>query len=438
MDGRPQLTATRALLTFLLIAGAAIFFARGPWRAVTIGNVDFAMIYSSARAWMLGRNPYEAADIRATWLQAGGAAQSDPAAFGSAVFLYPPPTFAALAPIAALPWRTAAFAWMALSTIAWFATLLAVSRAAGFGPRSLSRLAFFTAGVWLAPAATSLNVGQLAIASGAAVALAHSRGSRDSWLRGVLLGLGAAIKPQVAGLFTLYEAGRLRWKAAAASIATVAVITAIAVLRMQAAGIAWRASWLRNLHEFTTLSNGDPTAANPLRFHLINLHYPLHTLTDNRDLVRWAVLAIVAALCAAYFLVDLKRGRAPGEHRRTGGELISLSMVAVVTLMVVYHRFYDAVLLVWPLALAIRTIAAPGRDRALGLALLVLVGLYFLPGAAALASAAQRGWIPARLTTGPLWNALALPHEAWALPCMAVLLIALRWRAEPDLRRRST
>lgn len=423
----PRRGRLQAALIIIFILGCAMLAWRGASRAL-VGSGDMAIIYTSARCWLAGENPYEAADIARQWALAGGGESPNPSLLGSAVLLYPPPTFVLLAPLAALPWSVAAPAWLVLCILLYIATVAAAARIAGLDRGTTAWWALLAGSAWLAPVATNLMVGQLAIPAVALAVLAQQArtgGAGRNWSTGILLGLGAALKPQVAGLFIAYEAGRLRWRNSAVALAVLGTVAAIGIGRMEAAGVPWRASWTRNLADFTTLSNGDPTRSNPdTRHHIISLHYPLHTFTDNRDLVRVIVYAIVGGLCLAYFLIDLRRGRQRGEGRH---ELVSLSMVAVVSLMIVYHRFYDAVLLVFPLALAVSGLLSPGR-RGLYAALLVLVALFALPSAAILAEAAKRGMIPAGLSGTRLWEHLILPHQALALPAMAAVLLLIRLR----------
>ena len=84
---------------------------------------------------------------------------------------------------------------------------------------------YWAAAMAFAPAHTCIAHGQTGIVAVALVALGSAslarRGdrARGGPLPGALLGLGAAIKPQVAALFSVYQAGRGRWQAVIASIA---------------------------------------------------------------------------------------------------------------------------------------------------------------------------------------------------------------------------
>src|SRR6185295_17544631 len=113
---------------------------------------------------------------------------------------------------------------------------------------------------------------------------------------------------------------------------------------------------------------------------LVNLHYPLHSFTDNRGLVRWEVCAIVGALGLAFIGADLAARKRRADPADRLADLACLSMAGVVSLIAVYHRCYDAVVLIWPLALGIRVLADEGR-RAAAVALLALIALFLAPGA---------------------------------------------------------
>jgi hypothetical protein len=439
----------RVLLIVLLAAGCAWFAYRGPVRAIRGGSYDFTLIYGSARAWLSEGRPYEKQAVQRAWESGGGPGERDPMhARGEATLVYPPVTFPLLMPFAALPWRAASTAWAACGTAMYLTSVWligamtfrspAVQRGHAAAPDRRARnaeLAFWAGAVWLGPGMTSIGLGQTAAAVLFLVAAGYAaaRGEPGAG-RGTLLGAAAALKPQLGALFAAYEAGRLRLRAVAAAAVLVAVLAAIGIGRMEQKGVAWWGQWRDNLAAFTTLDDANPTRGNPIRFQLINLAYPLHTLTDSRAAVLAIVYGLVGGLCLAYFVIDLRRGRARGEEE---GELLSLSMVGAVTLMVAYHRYYDAVLLLFPLALAVRGVMRPARRpgrpaRWMYGAVLGLVLVYLVPGSVVLVRAAERGLIPAGLSRSPAWEAIILPHAAWALPALAVMLVWMRARTGPE------
>jgi hypothetical protein len=301
--------------------------------------------------------------------------------------------------------------------------LFALARVADL--RGNARLAFFAAGVWMLPAMTCIWLGQTALVVVGCVctAMVWPRGA------GVLLGIGGALKPQLGLLFAVYEAGRLRWKRALVSLAVIAVLTGIGAARMQAAHVDWYGSWKRNIVAFTTTDDGDPTRKNVgLRYQVINLQYPLHNFTDNREAVRLTVYLIAVGLCGAFFAADLKRGRAGGDR----GELISRGMVAAVTLMVAYHRYYDAAILIIPLALAVRGLFDGQRRHWITLALVLL---FIAPFPVIAMEAANRGWAPSWIAHSALGENLILPCQAWGLVALAAWLV---WIRHAQITRKST
>ncbi|GJQ29015.1 MAG: hypothetical protein HBSAPP03_08990 [Phycisphaerae bacterium] len=406
-----------------LVALAAAWFAyRGPVRALREGNYDAALVYASARAWLTGHNPYVGADASSAWRAAGGPIERDPMSTrAQAVLLYPPATFVALAPVAALPWNTAEIAWTAMNAALWVLTLAWSARLAGLTWGSTAGRTYWALGLAFAPAHTCVAHGQtavLAVACAAAGVLLAARG-RGAWA-GVLLALGAAVKPQVAALYIVHQAGRRRWLVAGVAVAAVGVIFALGAWRMSSAGVAWSPAWKGNLDAFTSLDDGNPTSTNPLRFQLINLQYLLHTFTDDAGFVRWATVGIVAGLCAAYFAADLGRST-----RR--GDLSALAMVGVASLLVTYHRAYDAAILVFALAWALAVLGdaeAGGNARRWAWAALACVLVFMVPGASALN--AVQGRLPAWLTGSWAWESLVMPHAVWALLGLGGVLIASR------------
>ncbi len=452
----------RFLLIAVFAAGVLVTGWRGPYRSVSQQSHqglawDFGLVYSLTRAWVIGANPYEMEGVSRAWLSSDGPRDADPSLRRSpGILVYPPTTLAVLAPLGALAWSIASKLWLIANVAAMGLALAAAARVAGL--RGIGLWGFLAAGVWLAPFATNMGVGQTAVVTLGLIGLGEwarftgrhgpaeeplTRGTwqskdhgqpeepvaRGTWVCGALLGLATAIKPQMGLLFVVYEAGRMRWKSAAGAAAAVGLAAVVGAVRLQTTTANWWDYWRLNLHNFTVMEDGNPTRSNPVTRHqVLNLHYPLHNFTDDRGLVQWLVYGIVGALCLAYFVVDWRRKREKGEGR---GELISLSMTGVVSLLVVYHRFYDAVLLVWPLALAVRLIV-DGRQRWAGLTLLALCALFFVPGTVVMADAVKRGWVPAGIPDSWVWQNVAMPHETWAILAMAGLLVWIRARTRPE------
>ncbi|MFN0133617.1 MAG: glycosyltransferase family 87 protein [Phycisphaerales bacterium] len=459
----------------MLLVAAGWFAYRGPVFLASSGNYDFNLVYGSARAWLVGLNPYERDEVERAWLSAGGPAEVHPLGpRPSAVLLYPVSAFAALSPIAALPFGAARVVWSMANVAGVLGSIVILGRIAGLRGWAWRVFAALALAYW--PTMSGLRLGQTPIVVLGLVCASRVVGGGGGAGRGVILGVASAIKPQLGALFVVYELGRGRWRAGLVGLAAAVVLFGVGAARSSVAGVDWWGSWRANLAAFAVGDDGNPTAANAIRHHMINLHYPLHTLTDDRGLVRVMVYGIVGGLCLAYLAMDMRRGRERGEGR---GELLSLSMTSAVTLAVAYHRSYDAVILLIPMAMAVGglgrrdegTGGRSGREEEAGEGVeggveeppwrgggpkstdrseqrsvaresvargqparwmhgvtLALVLVHALPTAIGLVELAARGKIPAAITETGVWRGLMVPHQAWLLLALVGWLVVMRWR----------
>jgi hypothetical protein len=268
--------------------------------------------------------------------------------------------------------------------------------------------------------------------------------SRGVWA-GVLMGIGSAIKPQLGVPFVVYHLGRLRWKAGLIAAVVLMAIAAIGVARLslaKEAGPVWYESWQRNVHYFQLREDGNPRLENgTYRHQMLNLHYPLHGFTENRGLVNGLVLALVSAASLAYLVIDVRDKARRGSvwsvgSVEGGGELLSLSMTAVAGLLAVYHRSYDGVALLFPMALGAAGLMAGARRHWVTIA---ACALFLVPGPVILVQLKASGRIPAFIGDSWAWERLIVAHQAWALFGLLWWLVWLRWRcAKEAVMQRST
>lgn len=426
---------TRLAAIACLVVACAIFITKGLLPTLKPeGNYDFRLIYSCARAFAHGQSPYERDSVSRAWLNSRGDPALDPAVVrGPGTYVYPPPALTLLAPFAALPWPTATILWALLNLSLTLFSLAAIARLAHL--RATPTCFLFALGLAMSPFLLHMKQGQTAmVVLACASAAAHARTKGHPIRAGILLGLGMCLKPQLGLLYAAYEAGRLRFRTVIAAAVISLALTGIGAARLSAAGIDWWPAWKRNIADFTAIDDANPTRTNPVRYQVVNLHYPLHNFTDDRELVQWTVYAVVGALGAAYFVIDLKRRRAAGDQP---GELSSLSFVSTVSLIVAYHRPYDAVVLAFPLALAIARLGRPpARPR--HLVTLGLVLIHALPLPILFTEAATRGWVPPSIAQSWLWQNALTPIQAYALVLLAAHLCWTRWKDGAELARTPT
>jgi hypothetical protein len=420
----------RTILAWALLLIAATAFVR---RGVTKAGDrlwDFGIIYTSARAWLVGDDPYAQDALVRRWADAGGAPHM-PTDLSWLPAVVAPPTLVAMAPLAALDPPAARWGWLAISAASvatligatlrladvssWPArptTLLLVAWVLGLGPLHIGMLA----GQPALPAAAL-------IAAGVACAL-----SRRDVAAGVLFGLAAAFKLQLGVPFVLLYAYLCRWRVAGAGAIVFALFIAIGLGRIAVAGIEreqWTAHWRTNLD--TAHGAGGPndySAANYTRYHLLNLQLPLHAITHSRT----AANAGAAAIFIALGLTFVRHTWRPSNDLspRAPDELLAAAVVAVLCLLPVYHRYYDAAVLVVPIAWAARH-ARGGDPLAWPARITGAILLTFLAPLAVAHLPVRRGLLPTTIDANPLWNALVVPHHVYGLLALAgVLLYAMR------------
>jgi hypothetical protein len=192
---------------------------------------------------------------------------------------------------------------------------------------------------------------------------------------------------------------------------------------MALAGVPWLDDWLANLALLSGPGGiNDPGRLNDDRYTLINLQYPLNAILPAGPAADVATLLAVGL--AAVATIWLNRGR-PRQS-----DLLVVATVATLALLATYHRYYDAVLLAFPIAWAMANL--DGRQRSPAIAVLILSSDLVFPVQTALHDLAARGLVPDWLATSGLWEVGLLAQHVWALVLIVATLI---WAAS---RERST
>lgn len=415
---------------FVFVAiGTSTLLARNVRHAVSIGGSgDFATVFAASRAWVHGQDPYDQRQLRREWSAAGGpeALAPNPDHTPS---VYPPSTFVVVAPVATLPWAQARLIWTVLDVAMIVAMLLALSALSDVQWSDPRAVALAAGIIMLGPLRNGAMGGQPAIAVCALVVLtAVAAQRRFDWTAGVMLAIACAIKPPLAAPFVLYYALRRRWRLVLTTGGVAAVIMLVGIVRLQAAGVPWLPELRDNL--LAAAAPGavnDPSPWNPKRFQLINLHVLLHTMIDSRHVVSMLVLALTG-LAAVAFARCVWRRAADGDRRR---ELAELAFVASWTLLPLYHRYYDAGLLVFVLAWSVT--ALPSRGAQARAAILLVMPFVISPALWLTAMLPRAASPPYRYPFGI--EQLVLPVQVWALVLLCVLMLHVLSRAGTEMDR---
>jgi len=420
---KPTRHAATALLWLLVLVAGGEFLVRGVARSPRL-SADFSVIWAASRAWLVGQDPYRHDSLRQVWTHS---ALQSPIDLNrrSWPILYPPNTFALLAPLAALPWPWARSTWLAVNLAALAVLLLLLlkpveppalsARAPEARPTAHRRLLLLAFVLAFAPLHLTIATGQLTLVSftlGLLGCWASER--RRNASGGIALGLGAARKPQIGFVLLAYALYRGQWRAFAVAVILAAAAFGIGAARLRAGPVPWHAELRTNLFDNAHAGSGDPTRDNPVRFQLINLQYPLHNFAHSRAWVNTSTFLVTGGASLAGLLLALRA--------RRQRDLLLLGLWLTASLLLLYHRSYDALVLTAPLAWILAR-APGGSGPATALALLALAA-FLTPGAALLHSLAQSGRITADFTQTSLWQNWLLPHQVWAL---VVLLLVQLW-----------
>jgi hypothetical protein len=412
----------------LLLVAAGEFVLRGPVRAIQFATQfnDFLAPDVQANAWTRGLDPYSPQTLLRLW-PAGAAHFSflpKEVADGSLIAkrgiptAYPLTALVLIAPLSRLPWSVAYALWLVINLVLFAAMLCALVALAGVSYRSPGAILLIAATLALAPFHTGIVTGNVALVviELGVVAVWTAREHRDL-TSAILLAISVGLKPQIGLCLILYYLLRRRWRLVSITLALLILLTALGLLRMQLSHTPWLANYLNDnqvLLERGILANFTPV--NPMRFGLINLQVVLYSFAGSIGLSN-GLAAAVGVTLAVVWAVGMYRLRGHEEL-----ELLGLSAIAVVSLLPVYHRFYDAGLLVLPLCWMCISFTRRG-PRIFGVLSLLLMLPFLIPGGTLLETIQNSGRIPATLANRWWWQTFVMPHETWALLFLSILLL---------------
>jgi len=411
------------LVLSLLLFASAEFLLRGPIRFARANIDDFISPYIQTKAWMKGVDPYSPADLVALWPKDAEQFMflKKDLADGSLVLkrgiptAYPPTCFVLLVPVAWLPWHVARHVWLAISLMAFGLTVLSLVSLIGFQWHEKRTYLFLALALALAPFHTGLAAGSIVIVAVGLCALAVLTADRQ-WdvTTGVLFGVAIGLKPQIGLPFLVYYLLRHRWRAVTTAVTVLAILAATAIFHLAMSHTPWVDNYqYDNRVLFAHGSLGDFTEANPLRFGLVNLQVLLYTFVPDRAGVNVAALVMAGALGLFWLFLLLHRADSKNE-------LLALAALTVLSLLPVYHRLYDASLLIFPLAWSLAALPEFRKKLARGILLLILV--FLVPGGSALEQFQHTSHL-VTLQHSWWWTHIVMPHQVWALLFMSVLLL---------------
>ncbi|HEX9255375.1 MAG TPA: glycosyltransferase family 87 protein [Candidatus Angelobacter sp.] len=415
-DKLPASRNLRIILWTLIFLASAEFIVRGPVRFLNGPSNwnDLSQNYTASKLWLKGQSPSDPRNFVALWKYESGSRLE---LTDIRTHLAPPlGGLVVLAPVAVFPWKIAKILWLAVLLTAFVATVWALVRASSFPWNDTRTLAFIAACLALAPFQTGIGSGNPSIlVIGLCPVAIWAAQRRSDIAAGILFGMACSMKPQLGAFLVLYYLVRRRWQLFMTAVASTAALNLVAVLYLQLRGTSWIQDYLRNAKGFIAANPIDDfSTLNPSRFTLINLQVPFFSITGHSSSANLLAMVVGGVLlCAWVYWV----WQSPADR----AEILPLATVSVLSLLPVYHRFYDAALLVLPLCWCVAIAVA--QPRTIAKIALLLMTPFLVPGTAFLQQVAAHGKVPDSFTQSWLWNCIVMPHETWALLLLGLVLL---------------
>ncbi|MGA3130604.1 MAG: glycosyltransferase family 87 protein [Terracidiphilus sp.] len=348
---RPKRASTqrKALLCLLLSVAISITWASVIAATSHSGMGAFKAIFYGVRCLIRHSDPYNPAILQQVYESEGGRFSPDPAeAFlfrrAMLVCVNLPTSLFLIAPLAVLPWKIAALVWMVLN-IAGFsiAAFLLWMTGRNYALKPSTLIICFL----LANAELVLALGNLAgIATGLCMIAAWCFLEERFVLGGIFcLAVGLALKPHDAGLVWFYFllAGGVYRRRALQTLAVVAALTLPAILWISYVAPQWPRELRANMHALSAHGSVNDPGPDSLTFrspdYVISLQSPFSLIRDAPGFYNSASYLTCGLLLLAGAIRVLK------SRFTKRNAWIALAAVAPLSMLPVYHRAYDAKLL---------------------------------------------------------------------------------------------
>lgn len=371
-------TRRTALFWMLLCCGISVLWALLLDRASRDGMGDFKGTFYAARCLLQHSDPYKYGEPLRTYL----ADQNDQTVPSQVLrellsrHIYLPTTLVLLAPLAMLSWGPAHLLWITLSAGSLLvAALLMWNLGAKYSPLISGVLICFLLANCEAVLATG-NPAGLVVGLGV-VAVWCFLEERFVWAGVVCLAVSLAIKPHDAGLVWLYFllAGGVYRKRALQTLAVTAVLGLVAILWVTPIA----PHWIQELHsnimwDQSPAGHSNPGPSSAERGSgpsmVISLQSAIYVFRDDPRIYNPATYLVCGALLATGLVRTL---RTRFSRQRAW---FALAAIVPITIVVTYHRPYDAKLLTLaiPACAMLWAEGRPGRWLAL---LVTTAGIVF-------------------------------------------------------------
>ena len=310
---------------------------------------DFTAVYYGARCLIQHHDPYNVQELSALYTAEGGTFPSDPAEARLLRMLICycvnlPTTILLIAPLAILPFKTATAIWMAVVAACFiFAAFLVWDVAARYAPEISGGLLFLlvVGGVLLLSSGNTAGL----VVSLTVIAVWCLVRERFAVAGVVCLAVSLAVKPHDAGFVWLYFflAGGVQRKRALQALAVTAVLGLTSVLWVSRIAPDWSHELQANVRTGALpggANNPGPTSAGGRGVDMmINLQTVVSRFDDDPGFYNPVVYGLCGALLLAWCVRTFRSGFSADTV------WFGLAAAGALSLLPVYHRSYDAKLL---------------------------------------------------------------------------------------------
>ncbi len=363
----------------LLLLGSLVFVFLGLALERTSQEpmVDFRVMYYPARCLVQHGDPYNQPEVLSLYRAMGGDSSSDSEKVRQIAtrYIYLPSAFCFTAPFALLPWGPAHILWLLLTMGSLIsASFLIWNQAAEYAPLAAGALlCLFLANSELLIIST--NAAGIVVSLCAVAVWCFLR---DRFVpAGILcLALALAVKPQDSGLVWLYFllAGGLFRKRALQTLLFTALLSLPALVWVWHAAPGWAQEWQSNMAALSVrggISDPGPTSLGGHGLaNVISLQSVISVFRDDPGVYNPVSYLLCATLLLAWIVVTLR-------SRSTQARAwLALGAVAALTMLPVYHRQYDAKLLLLAIPACVLLWAKGGLTGRLSLLVTVAALLF--------------------------------------------------------------
>lgn len=335
-----------ALALFLFCIVTSILWGLALSTRAANGSSGFQAVYYGTKCLLQHHNPYNQSELASVYRAEGGEYPTQSHAAHESVTLYVnfPTTFVCLIPFAMLPYGAAHALWLILIAVLFALASLMV----------FDLGAHYSRGVSLFLVCVLVANSEIIFSSGNTAGIVVSLCVIGTWCFlkdrfvpvGILcLGLSLAIKPHVVGLVWLYFmlAGGVNRKRAFQSLVIPIVVGLSAFFWVSQVTPTWMHDWRANLSAISSAGGinepGPHSITGRTPDMIVDLQSAVSVFKDDPRVYN----PISFFVCGALLLLwSIRSFRARYSHSRA---LLALAAVVPLTILVTYHRPYDAKIL---------------------------------------------------------------------------------------------